>query len=161
MVMASPKLPKVLKPKPAAKKAAASPAETVRVEGEEQLPTPAQIAAVAALADAPRATMGAGTDGEPVSPSAGDTDDAAPIVDDAVVLDELVVEAVNGAKESNRPERAVARVGAGVDTDNASSLLGTMGSYTRRDGEVLSFDKVSTSKGERRALIAAFDAELD
>ncbi len=166
--MASPKLPKVLKPTPAAKKAAA-PAPVV-VEGEDQLPTQEQIDAVAALADAPRATVSTGTDGEPVSPSAGDTDDAVLTVDPDMAVegnddddahDELIDAAVNGAKETNLPERAEARVGQGVTTDNASSLVGTIATYRRRDGELLSFDKLTTSKGERAALIAAFDAELD
>jgi len=134
------------------------------VPGEDKLPTKAQIAAVAKLADAAKATASAGTDGDPILPSVGDADDAALAVDSSLAVegndDDVELPDRDDAKVSNRPARSTARIGAGVDTDATASLATTLQVHVRSDGATITFDKVTVSRGERIAAIAAFDAEL-
>jgi hypothetical protein len=122
------------------------------VPAGEALPTDEELAAVAAaLAQADEALIiddQFKEPGESVDPTVWGT---------------LVVRADPGeiwlTTPTGEPERQAPQPSPVVLPDLGHSLDSQIVTFTRSDGETISFDKVTTSKSERAAAIAAFEAE--
>ena len=73
--------------------------------------------------------------------------------DEALILDDQFKE------PGDEPERQAPTPSPVVLPDLGHSHDSQIVTFTRTDGETISFDKVTTSKAERAAAIAAFEAE--